>query len=799
MPVCSPSILVTPINFLTLPAQNTSFEEKTMRKLIWLMGMSWFILLLIPALAQSETAATLIDNFETYTASDFAGQWWVYSDDTGSTFVASIDTEEVAEGSASLKLEVGVVPSGFAGIGYDYGLAKDWRAGTGITFKIKASAVGIPAIVVLHLKDETQTSPALPGLAPFAYRFVTPEGSDQDWVTMTLNWDGFKRLTWMGTEGIMEFTANPVSKIEIAFEATAEDPIEGTIWLDDIRVISETDLNVASSPTDLLGEIAPIQLSQIGYRPQDAKIFYSTQPVTDFAIVDDATGDEVFNGVASEWGSDPDAGATIYRGDFTALQAEGDYRVVVPDVADSYPFSISERPYDAPLLLAIRALYLQRSGMTVDDAANSGLTLDAGHTEEAVLWDDHNVTLDVSGGWYDAGDFGRYLPTQTFAVNQLVYAFTANPDVFADGSLNIPESGNGVPDLLDEIRYSTDWLLKMQREDGAVHHKVTTRSFPTYGTLPAEDTAQLFVFDVTSEDTAYFAGAMAQASRAFRPYDEAYADTLLAAAQHAWAWLEAHPEQYPAGGFQNPPVSEYPMQGGYDFVGDLVTPRLFASAELLKATGDSKYDEAFTAAFKELTAHSMSWANFYPMALYAYLTSENTNAATHAAVEAVFRADAADIADVIQSTGYNVALQHDRDGYQYLWGSNQQALAHGLYLMLANELYPDEAYPRLALHQIHYILGANPLAKAYIQGMGSNPILNPHHNVSFHFQQAVPGWIGEGANQTSSGNDSVLESLWEAGAPPAMSYIDDWNSWASNEPTVDTNATFAALLAYFAK
>jgi len=609
------------------------------------------------------------------------------------------------------------------------------------------------------------------------------------------------RLTWLGTEGIFDFTPAPVLSFEIAFEATPDEPLAGTVWVDDLRVISETDLYQQASVEGMFDDLPAVRASQIGYRPNDPKWFVSIIPVETFTIVDDATGEEVFSGSAERWGEDVDAEQEIYRGRFESLTEPGTYRLVLDSGDESYPFTIGEDVYAAPLTLVARALYLQRSGIDIRDAENSGVDLEAGHLEPPVLWDDPNQTMDVYGGWYDAGDFGRYIPTAAFAVNQLLYGFNANPDFFADGSLNIPESGNGLPDLLDEIRWELDWMLSMQREDGAVHHKITTRSFPEYGTLPAEDSEQLYVFGVSSADAAYFAAAMAQAATTYADYDAEYAETLLEAAERAWAWLAEHPEQFPPGGFQNPPVSEYPMQGGYDFVGVEDVPRMWAAAELFRATGDPDYEAAFVQHFAAVNPNAkqaMSWANAFPMGLYAYLTAEGAAEDTWEEVAAVFQEQAQAIFEVTQATGYGVALTDQEAGFEYVWGSNQVALAHGLYLMLANELFPEEGYEAAALGQAQYIFGVNPLAKFYITGMGANPTEHPHHNVSFRMRRAVPGFVTEGSNSQGAGGDSIVEGLSEIGVPVAMRYSDDWESWASNEPTIDANATFVALLAWWA-
>lgn len=763
----------------------------TVRKIL-LLGM--LLLVLGTTAGAQHNAATLISDFDT------AGMdgWWTYIDPVGSTFAASVDDEIFFDGTASLRYDFAVKSDGYAGAGFDFGTPYDWREGSGIVFQMRASRPGIPVAIVLHLQDETQTSPESPGISPFAYQFTTPEGSDVGWVEVNVSWDGFQRLFWMGEAGITEFTAEAVSSFEIALEGSEEESVEGTLWFDNIRVISDVDLNQPPNYSELRGPIQPVRVNNLGYRPDDAKQFVTNQNFDAFTVVDDATGEVVFTGEAVfDWGFDIDSQSDVYIGDFSSLQTEGSYRVVVDGIGESYPFDIAADVYDEVTYIGTRALYLQRSAIDINDADISGLTLTGAHHEPAVLWDDNSVSMDVSGGWYDAGDYGRYIPTGTFAVNQLLLAYNANPELFPDGSLDIPESGNGVPDLLDEIRWELEWLLKMQREDGAVHHKVTTRSFPAYGTLASEDTAQMYVFGVSSADAAYFAGAMAQASVIYAEIDAEFATQCLDAAVRAWDWLSQHPDQFPEGGFQNPPVSEYPMQGGYDFVGIENVPRMWAAAELFKATGDAAYQEAFEGYFVGFEAgQAMSWANFYPMALYAYLTSDGADEDLTAQVTEVFQAQAAEIYEVSQMSPYQVALNDSVEGYYYVWGSNQVALAHGLYLMMADSLFPNEDYAPAAKAQVDYLLGLNPLAYTYVGGIGENSVLRPHHNVAFHFNVSIPGFVTEGPNSQGAGGDAVLIALRESGAPVSHSYIDDWDSWASNEPTIDANATFTALMAY---
>ncbi|KAB2854518.1 MAG: hypothetical protein F9K46_16835, partial [Anaerolineae bacterium] len=249
----------------------------------WVL-MLCVLLVVLPGRAYMQddpTAATLIDDFDGY--ADITEAWWSYSsDDPAAEFVFGLDAENPYNGAASMRFDVNIPAGGYAGIGFDYGVPVDWTAGTGILFQLRADTPDLPLELVLHLDDPTQTSPDSPGKTPFGAPVVT---TGAEWSAVRVTWDAFERLTWMGTEGLMEFTPNPVTSVEIAFQAPADAAITGTIWVDDLRVISDTDLNaLTSAPT--LPSIAPLRASQIGYRPNDPKYFVSAVPFTTFDVVD---------------------------------------------------------------------------------------------------------------------------------------------------------------------------------------------------------------------------------------------------------------------------------------------------------------------------------------------------------------------------------------------------------------------------------------------------------------------------------------------------------------------------------
>ncbi len=547
-------------------------------------------------------------------------------------------------------------------------------------------------------------------------------------------------------------------------------------------------------------------MNQIGYLPSEEKIVYSSEAAWKFIIRNSLSGEEVYSGTMGYSGLDDDTGMDIYVGDFTDFKESGSYILETEGVGESYPFSIGERVYNDALTLAARFFYLQRSGIdiTMDDK-NSTVT-EKGHLQDAVLWDAQAVKKDVHGGWYDAGDFGRYIPTAAFSVNQLLYAFSINPQFHTDGSLDIPESGNGIPDLLDEIKWELSWMLKMQTDEGSVYHKVTTLDYPEMGTVPADNSEPLFIFGPTSSDTAYFTAALARGALILEPYDKDFAYRCRTAALKSYNWLKENPNQFPPGGFQNPLKSKYPMQGGYDFIGSEDHVRMWAAAEIFALAGEDEVLNDFEKLFRKSKVNGdfvkMDWSEPYGLALFAYLNTADTKGVLYKEVLENFKKQADLIVDVSQQSLFHTALRGRSGDFAYVWGSNQVVSANGLELLMAYALFKNQIYLRTAYRQLQYLLGSNGLSKIFLSGIGGNPVEYPHHNLSIHLKQAVGGIVGEGPNgavEEGSGGDMVLSKLWNKGVPPALCYEDNSESWATNEPTIDANASFTALLSYFAR
>lgn len=544
-----------------------------------------------------------------------------------------------------------------------------------------------------------------------------------------------------------------------------------------------------------------IHINQIGFQPEQFKQVILEGPTSaeqSFLLVD-RENRIVFNSVLIPFGFDEDSRIDVAQGDFSEFNIPGEYRAVIEGRGESYPFVIARDVNLDVLHLAARWFYLQRSGVELNDTI-SGFSHGADHTSAAILWDSDGKhpgeTFDVSGGWWDAGDYGRYTSPAAVTIMSLIYAYRFNPQAFADGSLSIPESGNGVPDLLDEIRWELEWLLKMQRPDGAFHHKAATQDYTE--AAPEADDQPIYLFDVSSQATAQAAGALAEASLLYRQVDPNFAARLQTAAELAWEWLVANPGRVPDRGFQNPDGNQ---GGNYSSSEDEVALRLWAAGGLFHATQAPEFADAFAELWMERLdwprVYGLYWPDGYVFGMFAYLDTSGGQESIRVDVRRVIDEQTRTLLEIVDNTGYRLVLRGNEDEFGWTWGSHAVMLGYATYLLLANEISPDPALVDGAAAQLNWILGTNPLNKTFLSGVGENPILTLHHALSILAGRAVPGALGEGPNAMSVGGDPILQALFDLDVPFSRRYADDPGSWATNEPTIYGNAAFVAVAAWF--
>jgi endoglucanase len=513
---------------------------------------------------------------------------------------------------------------------------------------------------------------------------------------------------------------------------------------------------------------APIRVDQIGYRPGDVKLALVAGAPASFAVRDPATGRAVFEGRARPPGPpDPASGDRVAALDFSALTTPGEYVVAAPGFADSPRFRIGPTVYADPLRAVLKSFTYHRCGTAIRDG--SPFARPACHLGDAGEWGSAGGRRDVTGGWHDAGDYGKYVP----AAGITLWHLAAIPGL------------TSAPDLLDEMRWELDWLVRMQRADGGVHHKVGPAKW-TGDRAPHEDHDPRYLFAVSSAATANLAAATARAARLYRPHDPAYAARLVGAAEAAWRWLTQHPAIVPPGGFRNPSGAE---GGAYEDDDDR-DERFWAAVELWRTTGDARFRAPVLAGLDQWPPfdYPASWQRVQNLALLTLLESPSPlEPAARARLVGALAERAGWMADALNKGGYRVALT-SRD---YYWGSNAVALGRAVQLLAALRETGRPAFRDAALDQLHYVFGRNTLGRSFVTGLGAEPPQRPYHQpaIAHPTRLVVPGMLVGGPNAQAEGVNASF---------PAHAYEDKDRLYGVNEPAIYWTAVLAYVLAHFA-
>ncbi|HEY6953402.1 MAG TPA: glycoside hydrolase family 9 protein, partial [Bacteroidota bacterium] len=540
-----------------------------------------------------------------------------------------------------------------------------------------------------------------------------------------------------------------------------------------------------------------VYINQLGYQPSAAKICFASQPSDSFFIIGASDGTRLFSGTMSLAKSgDPASGMTLYKGDFSAFQGQGRFRFVTSSGDTSYPFLIADTVYNPLFRAALKGFYYQRCGMALTPSSAGVYARAQCHTTDGFLHPSTGLSgyRETTGGWHDAGDYGKYVVNAGISVGTLLMAYELFPQQFSADNLGIPESGNGIPDILDEARYELAWLLKMQSPQGGVYFKLTREQFEGFVMPVGDNTAARYLYAISTAATGDFAAVMARAARLYIHYDSVFADTCLAVSERAWNYLTANPAIVPSGGFTNPSgtaTGEY----GDSQDGD---ERLWAAAELYETTGAQTYALYYLLNYTSLGlfASPMSWQNVSSLAHLTYLTAQRSS--SDLTLRNELRSSLKTYCDML-------VTNRNGDGFhcvippgQYYWGSNSQALNSAILLLVAGSLHIDSAYSSIALEQLHYIAGRNVNNICYVTGLGSVSPMHPHHRPSESDGNIapVPGLLAGGPDQYL--DDSVLKSLYTLATPPAQCYSDQLGSYASNEIAINWNAPLVFVAGFFA-
>jgi endoglucanase len=562
-----------------------------------------------------------------------------------------------------------------------------------------------------------------------------------------------------------------------------------------------------------------VKVNQLGYLPRSTKIAIvesSAREPLDWRVTD-AAGSVVASGKTHVGGNDKDSGDDVHQADFSGVARPGKGYHLVVDGASSYGFAIDARVYHPLQQSALNFFYQNRSGTPIEIpwAGQWQWTHGPGHLSDAEVSciNDCGYTLDVLGGWYDAGDHGKYVVNGGISVWTLLDLYERQKYLghgvqsLADGTLAIPENANGVPDLLDEVRWELEFLLKMQvpashEKSGMVHHKIHDSAWTTIGRVPPERAERRFLHAPSTAATLNLAAVAAQCTRIWRELDPPFADRCRLAAIRAWNAAQKFPAVY---------APQYASMGGgpYDD-GDVSDEFYWAAAELyitLKSPDllEFLHGSPHHGKFPDQTGHehvkhhtALTWQA--TAALGAISLAVVPDALPDASEVAAIRQQIARAADsylaIIAAQGYRVPIRTGSNGH-YPWGSNSLVANNAIVLALAHDFTHDARYAGGVVQGMDYLLGKNPLALSYVSGFGEHAFENPHHRFWAHqkkssFPHPPPGVLAGGPN--SRLQDPTSSRL--GARPPQRCYIDHVDAWSVNEVAINWNAPLAWVAAF---
>ncbi|WP_026122572.1 glycoside hydrolase family 9 protein [Nocardiopsis halotolerans] len=620
-------------------------------------------------------------------------------------------------------------------------------------------------------------------------------------------------LTGSPTEYEYVFTASTdMEDAQLAFQiGGSEEP--WTFCLDDVSLLGGAEPPVYEPDTG-----PRVRVNQVGYLPQgpkNATVVTDAEEALPWTLAD-AEGAVVAEGSTVPQGLDESSGQNVHTIDFGDVTRTGEGYTLTADGETSHPFGITADPYAALATDALDFYYTQRSGVEILDELAPGYGREAGHVGVAPNQGDTEVTchpsdpcdysLDVSGGWYDAGDHGKYVVNGGISVHQLMSvherahtAPTGDPGRVADSTLSIPERDNGVPDVLDEARWEMEFLLSMRVPEGEelagmAHHKVHDEAWTGLPLLPADDPQPRYLQPPSTAATLNLAASAAQCARVFAPYDADFAATCLEAAETAWDAAVANPEIYaPTGG-----------QGGgaYDD-GDVTDEFYWAAAELYLTTGAEEYEEAVTSSEQHtadvFSEHGFSWQNTAALGRLQLATVPNSLDGLDG-VRASVVEGAEEYVSALEESPYGIAYAPE-DG-TFVWGSNSQILNNLVVVATAYDIGGDTRFRDAVMEGMDYVLGRNALNQSYVTGYGENAAMNQHsrwyaHQLDPDLPNPPAGTLSGGPNSDAATWDPVAQANLD-GCAPQFCYIDDIESWATNELTINWNAPLAWVSGFVA-
>jgi endoglucanase len=547
------------------------------------------------------------------------------------------------------------------------------------------------------------------------------------------------------------------------------------------------------------------KFNQLGFHPLGQKVaVIPAGSAKEFALIN-AEGDEVYKGTLGEPRSWPYSDEQVQIADFSDFTGNGSFQLRAGKLSPTPVFNIATNVYRDLNVAALKAFYYNRSVEELKPEHAGKWARPGGHPDTKVIVHASAASatrpagtiISSPGGWYDAGDYNKYIVNSGISVYTLLAAFEHFPAYFQSLGSNIPESGNELPDILDEALFNLRWMLTMQDPaDGGVYHKLTQLEFGG-AIMPHEDTTERYVVQKSTGAALDFAATAAVCHRVLATIDRALSAECLSAAIAAWNWALQNPQKL----YVQP---EDVKTGTYAVAHeDLKDEFAWAAAELFIATGDPAYIQGID--FTAVPSGVPSWDWVSPLAWMSLAQhSEKVKAGIPAEL---IRAKILEVAELLKGeyskSAYRVAMGTFSEDHMigkqlkdFVWGSNSVAANQGIMLIQAYRLSGDRSYLDAAASNLDYLLGRNPLGFSYVTAWGFKSSSNVHHRPSEAdgIDGSVPGFLAGGphSGQQDAKNCADQKAHYRSQLP-ALSYLDHTCSYASNEIAINWNAALVYL------
>lgn len=546
--------------------------------------------------------------------------------------------------------------------------------------------------------------------------------------------------------------------------------------------------------------IVEIRLNQVGYYPDEEKVVvFEGIKAKEKITVTDEQGNVVLQPKVMRQAISPWSKKKRFIVDVSELNTPGKYTIAVKGAERQ--FVVNQAALRDISHASLKFFYLMRTGIPIDKEYAGEYARPVGHPDLHVLIHPSAASqgrpagsvISSPLGWYDAGDYNKYVVNSSFSIGLMMLVYEQNKPYFHSLNLNIPESKNATADFLDEMMFNLRWLLTMQDpEDGGVYHKLTTPNFE--GFVKPTDCKQPRYVVAKSVTAAYdFAAVMAQASRLLDgngDYVE-FSYQAAEAAKRAYEWAKNHPQVFYRQGSMNRQFQPAVNTGEYGD-GSANDEQFWAATEMYRLTKEDKYLQD-AKNLKPSRFTTPTWGNVAGLGIFSWINAGESEMQSEMLQQ--LKDYCEELISRVPTSSFQAPYGDRKEDFG--WGClAEHCCVPGVALLYADRYIAPNRYRGYALQNVDYLLGRNATGYCYVTGFGQKSPMHPHHRISSSdgIEKPFPGMLVGGPNpmqQDKSSGNLVYPSSF-----PDESYLDEEPSYASNEIAINWNASLVAFLCW---